>query len=86
MIGLGEQGSSSYGRLPRRARVALLLTTTALGGCLQIGSARAQKLPTGGSVAAGSVSIAAPTSTQLNITQSGQSAVVNWQSFSIGQG
>ena len=86
MIGLGEQGSSSYGRLPRRARVALLLTTTALGGCLQIGSARAQKLPTGGSVAAGSVSIAAPTSTQLNITQSSQSAVVNWQSFSIGQG
>ena len=30
--------------------------------------------------------MAAPTSTQLNITQSSQSAVVNWQSFSIMPG
>ena len=86
MIGLGDQVSSSYGGLHRRARAALLLTTTALSSSLLIGSAQAQNLPTGGSVAAGSVSMAAPTSTQLNITQSSQSAVVNWQSFSIGQG
>ena len=86
MIRLGDQVSSSSGRLHRRARAALLLTTTALSSSLLIGSAQAQNLPTGGSVAAGSVSIAAPTSTQLNITQSSQSAVVNWQSFSIGQG
>ncbi len=68
---------------PRRA---LLLATTTLTSSLLIGSAQAQNLPTGGSVAAGSVSMAAPTSTQLNITQSSQSAVVNWQSFSIGPG
>ncbi|HTM78967.1 MAG TPA: filamentous hemagglutinin N-terminal domain-containing protein, partial [Devosia sp.] len=64
----------------------MLLATTALTSSLLIGPALAQNLPTGGSVAAGSVTIAAPTSTQLNITQASQSAVVNWQSFSVGQG
>ena len=46
----------------------------------------AQNLPTRGSVAAGSVAIAQPSAAQLNINQTSQSAVVNWQSFSIGQG
>ena len=68
------------------SRRGLLLATTALTSSLLIGPALAQNLPTGGSVAAGSVTIAAPTSTQLNITQASQSAVVNWQSFSVGQG
>ncbi|MDB5599417.1 MAG: filamentous hemagglutinin N-terminal protein [Xanthobacteraceae bacterium] len=67
-------------------RRALLLATTALGTSLLIAPAHAQNLPTGGSVAAGSVSVAAPTPTQLNIMQTSQSAVVNWQSFSVGQG
>jgi filamentous hemagglutinin family protein len=86
MISFGDQVSASYGRLHRRAHLALLLTTTALSSSLLIGSAQAQNLPTGGSVAAGSVTIAQPSATQLNLTQTGQSAVVNWQSFSIGQG
>jgi filamentous hemagglutinin family protein len=68
---------------PRRA---LLLATTALTSSLLIGQALAQNLPSGGSVAAGGVAIAQPSATQLNITQTSQSAVVNWQSFSIGQG
>ncbi len=85
MIGFGDQISASYGSLHRRARAALLLTT-ALSSPLLVGSALAQNLPTGGSVAAGSVAIAQPSATQLNITQTSQSAVVNWQSFSIGQG
>jgi filamentous hemagglutinin family protein len=66
--------------------MASLLATTALTSSLLIGSALAQNLPTGGSVAAGGVAIAQPSSTQLNITQTSQSAIVNWQSFSIGQG
>ena len=86
MIRLSDQVSASYGRLHRRARLALLLTTTALSSPLLIGSAHAQNLPTGGSVAAGSVAISQPSTRQLNLTQTGQSAVVNWQSFSIGQG
>ncbi|WP_445489499.1 beta strand repeat-containing protein [Rhodopseudomonas sp. RCAM05734] len=64
----------------------MLLATTALTGCLMIGQAPAQTLPTGGSVAAGSVAITAPSATQLTVTQTSPSAVVNWQSFSIGQG
>ncbi len=41
--------------------------------------------PTGGTVAAGSASIANSAST-TTITQTTQNAVINWQSFSIGQG
>ncbi|WP_195178574.1 hypothetical protein [Mesorhizobium sp. INR15] len=47
--------------------MALLLTSTALVGFT---SARAQELPTGGSVASGGVTIANPSSTQLTIKQS----------------
>ncbi|MBZ9988118.1 filamentous hemagglutinin N-terminal domain-containing protein [Mesorhizobium sp. BH1-1-5] len=62
---------------------ALLLGSTALVGFT---SARAQELPTGGSVASGGVTISKPSSSQLAIKQSTNSAIVNWQSFSIGAG
>ena len=60
--------------------------TAALTAPFLINTVLAQNLPTGGSVAAGSVVIAQPSATQLNVTQSSQSAVVNWQGFSVGQG
>ncbi|WP_161634515.1 MBG domain-containing protein [Mesorhizobium loti] len=63
--------------------MALLLASTALVGFT---SARAQELPTGGSVASGGVTISNPSSSQLSIKQSTSSAIVNWQSFSIGAG
>ncbi|WP_217572145.1 MBG domain-containing protein [Mesorhizobium sp. GbtcB19] len=62
---------------------ALLLASTALVGFT---SARAQELPTGGSVASGGVTISKPSASQLAIKQSTNSAIVNWQSFSIGAG
>jgi filamentous hemagglutinin family protein len=63
------------------------LASTALGCALAApGLSYAQTLPTGGSVAAGSVAIAQSSATHMNITQSSQSAVVNWQGFSVGQG
>ncbi|MBN9220462.1 MAG: filamentous hemagglutinin N-terminal domain-containing protein, partial [Mesorhizobium sp.] len=62
---------------------ALLLASTALVGFT---SARAQELPTGGSVASGGVTISNLSASQLNIKQSTNSAIVNWQSFSIGSG
>ena len=43
-------------------------------------------LPTGGQVAAGSVSIGKPSGNAMQINQSSNSAVVNWQAFSIGKG
>ncbi|WP_137933449.1 hypothetical protein, partial [Mesorhizobium comanense] len=65
----------------RASLTALLLASTALVGFT---SARAQELPTGGSVASGGVTISNPSASQLNIKQSTNSAIVNWQSFSIG--
>ncbi|PIT01956.1 hypothetical protein TSA1_15125 [Bradyrhizobium nitroreducens] len=49
-------------------------------------AAQAQQLPTGGSVAAGSVTIAKPVNGTLNVNQSSGRAVINWDSFSVGQG
>ncbi len=63
--------------------MALLLTSTALVGFTPV---QAQELPTGGNVASGGVTISNPSSSQLNIKQSTNSAIVNWQSFSIGAG
>ncbi len=48
--------------------------------------ATAQSLPTGGTVASGSVTISQPSPTNLTITQSSATGIVNWSSFSIGQG
>ena len=47
---------------------------------------RAQQLPTGGNVTAGSATIVSPNSNTLNINQSTNQAIINWQSFSVGQG
>ncbi|WP_307023439.1 beta strand repeat-containing protein, partial [Ancylobacter polymorphus] len=46
----------------------------------------AQSLPTNGTVAAGSASILTPTGTSLVVNQTSQNAIINWGSFSIGQG
>src|SRR6266487_3617654 len=46
----------------------------------------AQTLPTGGSVAAGSVSIGAPQHGTLNINQSTNQAIINWNTFSVVAG
>ncbi len=70
-------------RLNRIAQLtAVLLATTALVSP----QANAQSaLPQGGSVVSGSASIAAPAGNVLNVTQSSQRAIVNWNSFSVGQ-
>ncbi|MGR3270568.1 beta strand repeat-containing protein, partial [Thalassococcus profundi] len=46
----------------------------------------AQELPTGGTVAEGSVNIGARDGSSMTVTQNSDRAVVDWQSFSIGQG
>ncbi len=58
----------------------------ALPWSLGVVPAAAQSLPTGGTVASGSVTISQPSSTNLTITQSSPTGIVNWSSFSIGQG
>lgn len=60
-----------------------LLAGTALTSPAGLGAA---ELPHGGSVAYGSVGIGQPAGNRLSIQQSSQTAIVNWQGFSIGQG
>ena len=59
----------------------ILITTTALSGPA---AAPAFANPTGGSVSAGSASIASSGST-LTVTQSSSKAVINWGTFNIAQ-
>jgi filamentous hemagglutinin family protein len=47
-------------------------------------TAQAQTLPTGGTVAAGSASVAVNAGA-MTVTQTSRNAVLNWQSFSIGE-
>jgi len=46
----------------------------------------AQSLPTGGTVASGNVAIGSTSPTSLTVTQSSSTSIVNWSSFSVGQG
>lgn len=66
----------------RRATRLALVATTALTPFV----AWAEALPTGGQVIQGAAQIAQPSSTQLNVNQSSQRAVINWDGFSVGQG
>src|SRR5438445_605180 len=76
-----------YGRRIFTGSMRTLLASTAIGCALAVPTlAIAQTLPTGGSVAAGSAAISQSGPSHLNVTQSSQNAVVNWQSFSVGQG
>ncbi|WP_198164046.1 MBG domain-containing protein, partial [Bradyrhizobium jicamae] len=46
----------------------------------------AQSLPTGGTVVGGNVAIGSTSPTSLTISQSSRTGIVNWSSFSVGQG
>ncbi len=50
------------------------------------GPASAQHLPTGGAVTTGAATIVQPNGTTLNINQSTNQAIINWNTFSVGQG
>ena len=67
-------GSIAYGPLA---------LTLALGGASPVLAQNV--LPQGGSVVGGSATIGKPANNALTITQSSPNAVVNWNSFSIGQ-
>ena len=65
----------------RRLRCILLA-----GTALSATPLAAQELPTGPSVAHGSVGISTPSAGHMAIDQSSAEAVVNWQGFSVGAG
>ncbi len=72
-----------------RARTLLgaFVSAAMLAWVLSLGQpAAAQSLPTGGKVASGNVTIGATSPTAMTITQTSATGIVNWSSFSIGQG
>src|SRR5438445_222496 len=80
--------------IPARGHLAersFPLTMRALAAALVLAIAPAfpslaQTLPTGGSFAAGNVSIGTPQKGTLNINQSTNQAIINWNTFSVGTG
>jgi filamentous hemagglutinin family protein len=74
----------------RERRAGLCGGSSALALILAWGAAQtsapAQQLPTGGTVTAGNASIGAPQSGTLTVNQTSSQAIINWQSFSVGQG
>ena len=91
-VTFGSGLASARGSMPkaptgnRRMRRAAKLgaASGAAASLLMGGTALAN--PTGGTVAAGNVTISATAPSTLNVTQSTNSAIINWQSFSIGAG
>jgi len=66
-------------RTPRPSRLLMAL----LAGC---GVQAAFALPQGGQVASGSVTIGTPANNSLNITQTTNQGIINWQSFNVASG
>lgn len=67
----------------RSRRILALLAGTALAS---IAPLEAAERPTAPSVAQGSVAVGTTGTATMTITQGSPTAIVNWQSFSIGQG
>jgi filamentous hemagglutinin family protein len=81
----------SYRTLNTKPLNASLKTLLKRGGHIGLGISAftpvlALANPTGGQVAAGQASIATPSANGMVITQSSQSAIINWQQFNIGAG
>jgi filamentous hemagglutinin family protein len=77
---------SSGSRSPRAFAISLIGVATIAVALLAATPARSQTLPNGGSVTSGSANIVQPNATTLNINQSTNQAIINWNTFSVGRG
>ncbi|EMI6861561.1 filamentous hemagglutinin N-terminal domain-containing protein, partial [Escherichia coli] len=73
------------GKASRRGVRAMALSLLS-GMIMMANPVTAANLPTGGQIVAGSGSIQTPSGNQMNIHQSSQNMVANWNSFDIGKG
>jgi filamentous hemagglutinin family protein len=82
-----SQRKSSSSKRGRGARIVSSLTATAALALLTLDPslAHAQALPTNGQVVAGQAAISQNANT-MNINQGSQRAVINWDTFNVGQG
>ncbi|TYC59804.1 filamentous hemagglutinin N-terminal domain-containing protein [Rhodobacterales bacterium] len=78
-------GRFAFSSTPSIFQTALATTAICTGLLGTIGAALAQDLPTGGSVAAGDVSIG-QSGADMTVRQGSDRAIVNWAGFSIGSG
>ncbi|EMX66921.1 filamentous hemagglutinin family N-terminal domain protein [Escherichia coli Jurua 18/11] len=78
-------GSVEGEKSPRRGVRAMALSLLS-GMMIMAHPAMSANLPTGGQIVAGSGSIQTPSGNQMNIHQSSQNMVANWNSFDIGKG
>lgn len=79
--------TKTYNATPIRGSVKATLAPLVFGCIVFSGSiALAQTLPGGGTVTHGNATIAAPAGGTLNVNQSSNSAIINWNSFSVGAG
>jgi filamentous hemagglutinin family protein len=77
-----ENAHSRNGKSRSSGRVRLLSTTILLGSSC----AFAADLPTGADVTYGNATITTPTATSMQIDQTSNKLITNWQSFDIGKG
>lgn len=85
MIASTSGFSSAITSSTRDTQTSVSLVALLCGlGCAS--PAFAQSLPTGGTAASGNVSISSTSPTSLTISQSSRTGIVNWSSFSVGQG
>jgi filamentous hemagglutinin family protein len=78
-----------YDRIQRRSgaigRRRLLLTSIYLFAVYDPNAKAQTALPSGGSIVSGQATIGAPSGNALAITQNSSRAIINWDSFSVGQ-
>ena len=83
--GKSKGGLSSGGGQLMRLLLKPIAMALAMWGGLALGAPpAANQLPTGGQVVGGQASIQQVGSAMLNVNQSSQSAVINWNSFNLG--
>jgi filamentous hemagglutinin family protein len=71
---------------PRSSLLMTSVAVTALCLGMNVAQAGGPALPTGGSVTAGQATIGAPAGNSMTINQSSRSAIINWNTFSVGNG
>ncbi len=75
--------------MKRLSLIAVLVATTALISAVHVhaqSQAQSSGSPQGAQLAAGAATVQQTGAGQTTITQTSQQAILNWQSFSIGQG
>ncbi len=84
-LAVPSRATSSQTQIRQRLMRSSMLAAVMMSGGLAPVAALAQALPTGGQVVAGTAGIAG-SGPNLTVTQTSDKAIIDWSSFSVGQG